>query len=393
MDSRAPNSRLEVLLKGIDLPAHAYEQAESRYKDLGQWIARPESTLARHDAHVFVQGSFALGTAIRPINDDDEYDLDFTCKLREGVSRDTHSQQELKALVGGELAAYRHARQIDRPLQPKNRCWRLRYKDKELPFHMDVVPGIRADDDRRRYLREQMELHGVPTALAQDIARKALWITDQQHRAYRTRSLDWPSSNPGGYQQWFLSRMRAPEQRGVLAEAQIDPVPVYRSKTALQQVVQLLKRHRDIRFASDSDVKPASVLITTIAGQVYVHGESLTQTLRRALLALDQVRRSDTDKIPNPINPQENFADRWRRDDCLELELKRHFHEWVEAANRDFDAFLDSPHAGRLVEMAEDHFGLKLSQDAFRGLNSVVAAPAMVRQVHVDSTPARPWRE
>lgn len=393
MDSHTPNSRLEILLKGIDLPDHAYEQAERRYKDLGQWIARPESTLAGHDAHVFVQGSFALGTAIRPINADEEYDLDFTCKLREGVSRDTHSQQELKDLVGGELSAYRNARQIDRPLQPKNRCWRLSYKDKDLPFHMDVVPGIRADDERRRYLREQMELRGVPAMLAQEIARKALWITDQRHRAYSTRTPDWPSSNPGGYQQWFLSRMRTLEQRVVLAEAQIDPVPVYRSKTALQQVVQLLKRHRDIRFASDPDVKPASILITTIAGEAYVHGESLTQALRRILLALDQVRVSDSDEICNPINPLENFADRWRRPDCLKLDLKRHFHEWIEAANRDFAAFLDSQHAGRLVEMAEDHFGLKFSQDAFLGIAGVVAAPAVVRQVHMESPPARPWRE
>lgn len=63
---------------------------------------RPSRIDARHDAHVFVQGSFALGTPIRPINDDDEYDLDFSCKLRECVSRDTHTQLQLKELVGGE---------------------------------------------------------------------------------------------------------------------------------------------------------------------------------------------------------------------------------------------------------------------------------------------------
>lgn len=79
-------SRLDVLLREIDLPARAYELAEHRYKDLSEWMGRPKSRLAGYDTHMFVQGSFALGTPIRPVNDGDEYDLDFTCKLRQGVS-------------------------------------------------------------------------------------------------------------------------------------------------------------------------------------------------------------------------------------------------------------------------------------------------------------------
>ncbi len=36
MDIFSPNSRLDVLLRDIDLPDGAYERAENRYKDLGQ---------------------------------------------------------------------------------------------------------------------------------------------------------------------------------------------------------------------------------------------------------------------------------------------------------------------------------------------------------------------
>lgn len=67
MDSRAPTSRLDALLRDIDLPESAYASAERRYRDLGAWISAPDSVLRGHDAHVFVQGSFALGTAIRPV--------------------------------------------------------------------------------------------------------------------------------------------------------------------------------------------------------------------------------------------------------------------------------------------------------------------------------------
>lgn len=389
MDSLSPNSRLDVLLHDIDLPDRAYELAERRYEDLGRWISASDSILREYDAHVFVQGSFALGTAIRPINAEEEYDLDFTCKLRRGVTRDSHTQAQLKELVGHELAAYRHARGIEKPLTPKHRCWRLSYKD-ELPFHMDVVPGIRADEQRRMVLSERMIVAGMERSLAQDIARKALWITDDEHERYSVLSQDWPSSNPGGYQHWFLSRMHLPEQRGVLAEAKIDPVPVFRSKTPLQQTVQLLKRHRDVTFAHDPDLKPASILITTIAGLAYRPGEPLAATLRRTLDALQQVRRSNTDEILNPINPNENFADRWEGPNCP---LKANFHHWIEEADLAFEQFQGSLTPQRLLEMAEDHFQVGLSGDMARVLTgAAVIVPSTAQRVDLDGTPPSPWR-
>lgn len=392
MDSRAPMSRLEVLLQDIDLPERAYESAQRRYEDLGRWFARPDSALSAYDTHVFVQGSFALGTAIRPLNGED-YDLDFSCKLRTGISRASHSQKDLKDLVGRELESYRRARNIERALKAKNRCWRLHYQD-ELPFHMDVVPGLPADEARRQVLRERMTTTaGLTDSVAQEAARRALWITDQQHPAYPVISDDWPSSNPGGYQYWFLSRMEGAQER-VLAKAQVDPVPVYRAKSPLQQAVQLLKRHRDAMFLGNPDAKPASIILTTVVGQAFVPSESLEQTLVRALAALDRVRQSDTDSIPNPVNSKENFADRWHRIDCQHLHLKKNFHEWVKQANADFSAFLASGQANRLRELAEQAFALRPGEHAFNGLPGVVAAsaaPAIVRAVSLTSAPARPW--
>lgn len=388
MDSRTPTSRLDVLLRDIDLPDRAYELAERRYEDLGRWISASGSILREYDAHVFVQGSFALGTTIRPVNAEEEYDLDFSCKLRLGVTRDSHTQEQLKELVGRELAAYRHARGIEKPLTTKHRCWRLSYKD-ELPFHMDVVPGIPADEHRREVLSERMVVAGMERSLAQDIARKALWITDDEHKHYNEISQEWPSSNPGGYQQWFLSRMQTPEQRGVLAEAQVYPVPVFRSKSPLQQVVQLLKRHRDVTFAHDPDLKPASILITTVAGLSYRPGEPLAPTLRRTLGALQQVRLSDTE-IFSPINPNENFADRWEGPTCP---LRANFHRWIEEANQAFDQFLGASSPQRLLEVAEDHFQVDLSGDTARALTGAAAiVPSTVPRVELDGAPPSPWR-
>lgn len=391
MTIQESDSRLSLLLEDIDLPEGAYEQAEKRYEDLAAWISRPDSTLAPFDAHIFVQGSFAFGTAIRPLVEEEEYDLDFSCKLREGISRDTHTQKQLKDMLGVELASYRKARNIVKPLTEKNRCWRLGYRD-QLPFHLDVVPGIRADAQRRRELGVLMEARGMEGTLAQEVARRALWITDRNDENYKQISPNWPSSNPGGYQLWFASRMRSTDKK-LLADAQVDPVPVYRSKTPLQQVVQLLKRHRDALFSEYPDCKPVSIILTTIAGRAYQHGEGLSQTMRRVLAELERVRLSDTNDILNPVNSQENFADRWPREDCAHLQLKKNFHDWVKEANRHFHLIMDGTDLQMLVDAVEDGLAVNLTEEHKRRLSrlGVVSAVPIVRKVNIDPEPPRPW--
>lgn len=387
----AADQRLIALWELVDLPERGYELALRRYEDLGTWIGRPESSLLDYDAHVFVQGSFAFGTPIRPIIQGEEYDLDFTCKLRKGVNRQSHTQKALKTLIGDELAAYRIARNIQKPLVEKNRCWRLGYKD-ELPFHMDVVPGLPADTDRRLRLTEAMSSRGMDTSLAQEAARRALWITDRQDINYARISEDWPSSNPGGYQLWFRSRMQV-EIKRYLAEAQVDPMPIFRSKSPLQQCIQLLKRHRDAMFQEDTDRKPASILITTIAGAAFVQGESISQSLRRILEAMEAVRLSNTNEILNPVNPAENFADRWKRLDCLHLQLKENFHRWIRQASRDFGRLLDEDEPRLWAPTAEEALRLELGESTRKRLGLWVAAPAVVRSVELRAAPARPWSD
>jgi len=387
MDSLTPNSRLEVLLRDIDLPDGAYERAERRYQDLANWISRDGSTLAPFDAHIFVQGSFALGTAIKPVNPNEEYDLDFSCKLRTGISRGSHSQSDLKEMVRVELEAYRQARGIQSPLEPKHRCWRLSYRD-DLAFHMDVVPGLRADDERRAVLTERMVTGGLDRSLAAKIARRALWITDDQRPDFEELTHDWPSSNPGGYQKWFLSRMDNGRPRALVEKARIDPVPVFRARQPLQQTVQLLKRHRDVMFADQPDLKPASILITTIAGMACNPDESLEVTLKRALELLREVRDNQVTQILNPINPKENFADRWTGPSCP---LRNSFFQWIDAALRAFEAWckLDVPQ--RLLEVASDDFAVSLKADTVRSLTAGVSTSVpMARQVAINTPPA-PW--
>jgi hypothetical protein len=60
----------EEIAGSIDIPDSAYEKAEARYKDLGEWFGRKEAHCHRFDPHIYPQGSFRLGTVIHPVDED-----------------------------------------------------------------------------------------------------------------------------------------------------------------------------------------------------------------------------------------------------------------------------------------------------------------------------------
>src|SRR5437899_2312956 len=160
------SSIIEEIAGSIDIPDSAYEKAEKRYEDLGEWFGRKESRCHNFDPHIYPQGSFRLGTVIRPVDEDGEYDLDMGCRLRVGVTKATHTQQQLKELVGADLEDYRIARGIEGKREEKHRCWRLKYAD-TLKFHLDAVPSIPETIAQQRLIQQAIIMQtGVPSELA-----------------------------------------------------------------------------------------------------------------------------------------------------------------------------------------------------------------------------------
>jgi hypothetical protein len=390
MSTNAEDVRLEQLVAGLELPTGAYEAATRRYQDLGDWFDRAECALAEFNPHIFVQGSFALGTAIRPLLEGEEYDLDLACELRARITRLSHTQEQVKDLVGDELQGYRSFRKIADPVEPKHRCWRLNYQD-QLRFHLDVVPAIRAESKRQAELAILMESYGQKRADAQHQATEALWITDDRNMNYRLIDDAWLSSNPQGYQRWFVRRMEGTSHM-VLEKAQVDDVPLYQRKTPLQRVVQLLKRHRDVMFQNNVESKPISIIITTIAAESYRAGETLSQSMRTVLNALEEFRASNRDSVPNPVDPAENFADRWTQPEYTHLRLKQNFHLWVTQARKDFRAISETSDSKLLVEEASNRFRVPLSQEAVTAmLAGMVSEPRKPHHVEITSAAPKPW--
>ncbi len=354
---------LAELIKKIELPSYAYEQAKERYESLGKWFDRDGSLVDSNESHIFSQGSFRLGTAIRPLDADEEYDLDLVCKLGKRITKHSHTQERLKMIVGKELEAYRKANGIQDELEEKKRCWRLNYQGNPH-FHMDIIPCIPIDENRMMVAKESLR-NSVFAEDSKETWEDSVNITDNTTANYRTLDPDWPESNPEGYARWFERRMNlATGFVLVMESAQVEELPTFNKKTTLQQVVQVLKRHRDVwaKNLINSDSKPISIIITTLAARAYNGEKDIAEALVNILDKMGNLVNATFPRVPNPVNLNEDFADRWAADEDQKLQLEKNFFDWLEQAKKDFSAMVESRSTQIVGERIEKSMAVIISQ-------------------------------
>lgn len=387
------NEMLKSILEKIELPGDAYEKAENRYKDIGQWLHRPDSSCIEYDPLVFSQGSFRLGTAIKP-DSDEEYDLDMGCNLRQGLSKGGITQEQLKNHVGDELELYRKARAIKEELAEKKRCWRLEYAD-GLSFHMDIVPCIPESEIGRSVLKQRMvENSQFDDSLAQNVSDLAVSITDNTDPEYKVTTDKWRISNPEGYARWFETRMKTAQEvineREMSFNASIDSLPYYQWKTPLQQAIQLLKRHRDTMFKDNEDSKPISVIITTLASKAYNGETDLASALTNVLSRMGDYINDDVPHVANPVNPVEDFADKWYDKESAEYKLQDNFYKWLYQARADFKALCVKDNSQLVIEAADRGLDVHLDSTSVAlalGLSATVITPTK----EIYASDPKPW--
>jgi hypothetical protein len=313
--SIVPPDSLEDLLQRItsslDIPDHLYENAVLTYEDVGEWLSAEDSELSKYQPEIYAQGSFRLGTVIAPWNRSGEYDVDLVCHLN--IDKSSIAQRDLKRIVGDRLRA---RADLARMLGSSRRCWTLDYPRQ---FHMDVLPAI-------------PNAENLPTGIL---------LTD-------TELTRWQKSNPKGYADWFKERMKVAlmERRETLAKAlqkNVEDVPEWQVKTPLQRAVQLFKRHRDVYFEPNRTFCPASIIITTLAATAYRNEPRLIDALVSIATRITTPgfvdRRSGAWWIPNPVAPDENFADKWNEDPAR----SKAFFAWLERLKDDFAKVRTAP--------------------------------------------------
>ncbi|MHA1360757.1 MAG: nucleotidyltransferase domain-containing protein [Candidatus Helarchaeota archaeon] len=400
MNREIANSIILEIAKAIDIPDLAYQTAEKRYQDLGEWLERADASCIMYTPHVFPQGSFRLGTVIRPINENEEYDLDLVCKLKDGITKATHSQESLKIIIGNEVESYRQYRQIEEEKEEKRRCWRLHYKD-QLKFHLDILPCIPEEVPKKIYIKEMMIKSGSTELLAEAVSKLTVAITDKENRDYHVITNDWNISNPEGYALWFESKMKLAEEflrKQVLIERaeKIDDLPTYKWKTPLQRVVQILKRHRDkMFFDALTEMKPISIIITTLAAEAYQGESEVVQALGNILNRMPELVSSQEPQVPNPVNPDEDFADKWSTPEGQRLELENNFWKWLKQAQVDFNLIESTDDMDFIAEQAEEKYGVilnsaDLKKKIVKGAPSVIVKP---EDHEISKSAPKPWKK
>lgn len=293
------------IAENLDISPTMREKAEKSYRSVGEWLGDCD---VNSDVKIMPQGSFYLGTVIRPVSDEDEYDIDLVCLLKNATGK---SEAEIKKIVGDRL---RENKTYSSMLEPEGkRCWTLCYEE----FHMDILPCV---PNNRYYIEPYLT---------------EIKLT---HKLESGRYIP-KYSNPYKYHEWFEERMRVrldevKKDYSVRNQVEISKVPLYKVKTPLQRAIQLLKRHRDIMYdtlpEARKDNAPISIIITTLAAQAYNNESTIYEALCNIVENMSKyIKRSgDTFIIANPVMPEENFADKWNENP----EKAREFFRWLESA-------------------------------------------------------------
>lgn len=327
------NRILEEIGVALDLTESQYRLVEQRYKAVGDHLCKDTSLLKDYAPDVMPQGSFLLGTMIKPIMADDELDVDIVCRLK--GKHDSWAQVHLKQEVKKQVEQDERYKQMLNKKEGK-RCWRIDYAE-DTKFHLDILPAIVSQDHFTLMEKQYVNLSQT------DLDNLAVRITDNTLDNYHHDRItqNWLKSNPFGYAAWFNDRKKTAYNRTIFLNESVKPLPKYQSKKEpLQRVVQILKRHRDIMFGSDDD-KPISIIITTLAARSYNQEENIVDALLNILATMKSHIKyqysyehgKQITIIENPINPVENFADKW----INETSKEDNFDMWLAKAQADFE--------------------------------------------------------
>ncbi len=346
-----PITREETLLqaaKKLDIPPSKYKEARTRFRAMDNYLSDGNYAGATPPPDIYLQGSFKIGTEIRPYkhSKDADYDIDIVCCLGHQKNDPALTPSIVKHQVGAHLRASNDYR--NRLDNEGKRCWTIKYSQQDdIGFHIDVVPAVPEPD-----------------------GGNAIAITNRNNTTHQYK---WSPSNPKDFAMWFrlengaAFELEKQRQKHAIFDAHrheelfIDQaeVPNIHVKTPLQRAIQLLKRHRDIAFCNKDNekCKPISMIITVLATRIYNNEATIEEILQSFINTLSVYAQQMPDGfqpdeatyplitkkgrdewyIPNPTNCRENFADKWHKEEGRVPHARaKAFFDWIEWLRDDF---------------------------------------------------------
>lgn len=330
------NKLLFEISNGLNISETMYKKAVDSYGAVGKYISS-NLEIPDNDIEIYPQGSFNLGTVVRPLHDEDDgYDIDLVVEL----NKDKFDAKTTKIIIGDVLM---NNKLYAKSLTEGKRCWTLEYSG----FHMDILPSL---SDSANFDNNMIKI---------------------THKC-ELNNYSFKKSNPKDYKKWFDDINE--ESYSLLAneyskrkQLSIEEVPSYKIRTNLQRAIQLLKRHRDVMF-KDKDDAPISIIITTLAAKAFGNEEELLDSLINIITRIESLieHKNGVPSITNPSNEDENFADKWAHDNNKE----ENFYKWIKQLKLDFIVMPDK--LSGINEIAE-HFGNILGEDLSKSASIRVA--------------------
>lgn len=232
-------------------------------------------------ADVFMQGSYPNGTAVAPVGDDPEYDVDLVAVCADGDASATKALDDLEEKIRSHGTYDGMA--DDQGKQPAP-CVRLRYApDDTGKFHVDIVPARRPET-------------GAPLEVPR-------------------RDEGWHDSDPEGYTKWCVDQ-----------------------GLRFERTVKMLKRWRDVNQTAAASIK--SIVLQVLAGEHLDPSAGDAEALLKTLAGIQDALADHPNAPPEVKNPvstlDEDLAARWTpssyRDFLTALD------DAVDLAQRAYDA-------------------------------------------------------
>lgn len=263
------NEIIEKLLASIDISPTMEKNAHDRYESISKYLE--EQGL---NCNFYPQGSFLLGTVVRPYKDgkDKIYDLDVISMI-DKEKFDTNPNQTKNDV--GELLK-ESGLYSEKLKEEDTHCWTLEYANVgDVGFTLDIVPSVVNDYSVYDNYNETT------------IDQKSISITER----ISDGRYEWKQSNPIGFGDWFsqisnrhMSESQIIQQRSRLLYelrglyASAEEIPTYLYRSSLQRSVQLLKRIRDVYYERKTNqlYKPSTFLLTSLVASAVEHEDNLS---------------------------------------------------------------------------------------------------------------------
>jgi hypothetical protein len=309
---------LDAILADIaincQLPPGLFAKATGRYEAVRTYIERPGSPLAGKVICFYPQGSMAIDATISTRGTDDEYDLDIVAELD---IPDWMTPAEALDLLQKALKDY--------PVKVvrQTRCITLFYADN---MHLDITPSRRLTTPKEK---ESVIFHAKkeePAHKHMSVAMNAWAFAEWYRRQTPTEERFALALN---------RRLYAADGKEFAADADVHEVPeqtplIIKSVTTVG--LQLIKRFRNVLYASTSGRIPPSVMLSCHAGHAASPGMSLSaMVIRQArwtARAIDAAAsRGHLLDVRNPEWYEDCFTDRWPENQAQQTGFSRALHD------------------------------------------------------------------